>query len=158
MPISNTSPRLSEKCVSMKVCGVSIIGQPETGAFIGLDEEGEALVQTLNEGIQIKPNELTENQRLLLKVLAENGYFAQEAKLVKLRSADIHVTSHCNLNCAGCYSFEEGRNSRHDLSTEDIKKILNNLASSGITTLTILGGEPFVRDDIVEIMMYAKKP
>ena len=68
-----------------------------------------------------------------------------------------HVTSRCDLTCQGCYSYKEGRNSCEDPSLECIKKALDEISSRGISQLVISGGEPFLRDDLPDIVAYAKE-
>ena len=150
-------PKLSNRYVEMKVCDISIIGHPDTGAFIGLDNEGETLIQMLKEGVEFSKDDLTENQLMLLNALDESGFFAEQPIERRLQSAFLHVTSRCNLDCIGCYSYENERNMKADLSLDEIKKILDNLVSSGLSKLTISGGEPFMRNDIIDILRYAKE-
>jgi len=46
---------------------------------------------------------------------------------------------------------------RLELSTNEVKKVLDQVAESGCLFLTLSGGEPFMRDDIFEIAAHAKK-
>jgi len=150
-------PTLSDRYVTMNVCGVNIIGQPETGAFIGLNDEGEKLMQMLKSGADFSIEDLTDNQKKMMKALAESGFFANEPITQKLNSAYLHVTSHCNFNCIGCYSYEEERNSKPHMSFDEVKQAIHKLSLQGISKLVITGGEPFMRDDIIDIFKYAKE-
>lgn len=38
---------LSPQCRMMRVCGIDIIGNPDTGTIIGLDEKGMSLVRKM---------------------------------------------------------------------------------------------------------------
>ncbi|MBP1357522.1 MAG: radical SAM protein, partial [Sulfolobus sp.] len=68
--------------------------------------------------------------------------------------ATFKVTSRCNLHCTFCnpsyYSGELGEG-----STETIKKIIDNLRDSPIAVLSFEGGEPTLRNDILELLEYA---
>jgi MoaA/NifB/PqqE/SkfB family radical SAM enzyme len=44
-----------------------------------------------------------------------------------------------------------------DLSTEDVKKILDNLSRSSVLMTSFEGGEPLLREDIGELLAYARK-
>jgi MoaA/NifB/PqqE/SkfB family radical SAM enzyme len=44
-----------------------------------------------------------------------------------------------------------------DLSTEDVKKILDNLSRSPVLMTSFEGGEPLLRDDIGELLRYARR-
>lgn len=148
-------PALAPQCKMMNIGGVDIIGNPSSGVIVGLDEEGLSIVNKLRNHLPIQPASLNSNELLLLNTLAESGFFVSEGP-IKIRSVYFHVTSHCNLQCPGCYSYEDGRNDRSDLSLSKLKDILDNLVRAGLTHLIISGGEPFVRNDLDAFLAYAR--
>ena len=74
-----------------------------------------------------------------------------------LTYARLAVTDKCNLRCTYCMP-EEGlkwlKNSQL-LSTSEWKKMLDILATSGITKIRFTGGEPTSRGDFFEIAEHA---
>jgi radical SAM protein with 4Fe4S-binding SPASM domain len=68
-----------------------------------------------------------------------------------LYSVKIEVTTACNLKCKMCYV----KRSDTELSFKVISSLLDSLRGCGVR-IEILGGEPLVRKDIVEIVKYAK--
>jgi radical SAM protein with 4Fe4S-binding SPASM domain len=64
------------------------------------------------------------------------------------------LTYKCNLSCSHCYIV---KNNRKELSTTEIKKVLDQLAKSGMLYLTFSGGEILLRNDFFEIASYARK-
>lgn len=62
----------------------------------------------------------------------------------------LEVTERCNLNCTHC--MEGGSKNESEMSLEDIKKVIDQLRMLGVFRLVLTGGEPFMRDDIVEIL------
>jgi MoaA/NifB/PqqE/SkfB family radical SAM enzyme len=70
-------------------------------------------------------------------------------------SAYFEVTYRCNANCQYCF-LGKLRHSTTDLDTKSIKNIIDKLATSGIIFLAITGGEPFVRNDILQILDHVK--
>lgn len=60
------------------------------------------------------------------------------------------ITRSCNLNCNYCYAteFKYSKN----LSTEQCYKIIDNLAGIKAYDVTLEGGEPFTRNDILNII------
>ena len=148
--------KLSSSCRTIEICGITIFGCADTGVIIGLNDECKALVKMINDEVDFDLTDLTEGQRSFYQALCENGYFAGEELSKQLVKATLHVTSRCNLDCEGCYSYENKRNMKQDLSLDQIKKILDNLANTGFEKLSISGGEPFMHDDIIEILKYAK--
>lgn len=63
-------------------------------------------------------------------------------------AAHLLVTYRCNLKCTGCGSWEVEEH--NDLSAEEWRGVLRQLTSLDI--VKVLGGEPFYRKDIVEIL------
>jgi MoaA/NifB/PqqE/SkfB family radical SAM enzyme len=61
----------------------------------------------------------------------------------------ISPTMSCNYDCVGCYSRD--RVSENELSTDEIDKLYKEAENLGISTIVVTGGEPFVRDDTIEL-------
>lgn len=147
--------------VLFNVEGVDIIGNSETGSMIGLTNEGIHLVKKIFEGTPITLEDLSLNEKKLLKALFEynmvhDGSIHFEDK-IEIHSAYLHVTNNCNLNCIGCYSRDKGRNKLKDLSLNTIKQIIEQLKKYSLRNLILSGGEPFLRHDLDEIVRYAKE-
>lgn len=148
--------KLAPQCRMMKICGIDIIGNPDTNTIIGLNEEGVALIHHLEQTSEINVSCLNDNQVLLLSELSKNGFFTESEFTFDMYSTYFHITSHCNLNCPGCYSFEKDRNAVINLSINELKQILDNLVKAGLTHMVISGGEPFIRDDLEDFLAYAR--
>ncbi len=58
------------------------------------------------------------------------------------------VTYRCNARCDYCYNDTKVK----ELPTKDVFTVLEKLSDSGILSLLLTGGEPFVRDDILAIL------
>ena len=74
--------------------------------------------------------------------------------------ATLELTYRCNNKCVHCYCNlpENDEHAMQDeLTTEEIKKLLDDLASMGSIWLLITGGEPLLRPDFEEIYLHAKK-
>lgn len=70
-------------------------------------------------------------------------------------TAGIELTAKCNLNCVHCYA-QCDRNHK-DMSTEEIKNIIDILVERGLLEVFFTGGEVFIREDFEEIYIYTKK-
>jgi SynChlorMet cassette radical SAM/SPASM protein ScmE len=68
------------------------------------------------------------------------------------RSVDIDITTRCNLRCLYCYHFGSAGDIGRDLPTEEWITFFEELGSLGVMEVTLAGGEPFIRDDIIEIL------
>lgn len=63
---------------------------------------------------------------------------------------------HCNQKCVHCYAAGQELAEEAELSTEDWKKVIDKCRESGIPQVTFTGGEPTMRDDLVELIDHAK--
>ena len=68
-----------------------------------------------------------------------------------------NVTRRCNLKCVHCYAHATGEAAQNELSTEEGKVLLDDLAQFGCPVVLFSGGEPLVRQDLVELADYAVK-
>ena len=71
----------------------------------------------------------------------------------------VSVTSRCNLRCVYCMREEHGGQGdpAEELRYQEICTILEVLAISGVRKVRFTGGEPLLRDDIVELVRFAKE-
>lgn len=67
--------------------------------------------------------------------------------------ASLKVTSRCHFGCPFC---NVKKDPVPDLGTERIKEILDNLSRSSVLMTSFEGGEPLLRDDIGELLRYAR--
>ncbi len=79
------------------------------------------------------------------------GFFSSGYALPPL-VVQIEVTHRCNLNCSTCYQMK-GVKIEEELNLEEIRGIIDQLPRAAFLTLT--GGEPFIREDMPEIINYA---
>ncbi len=68
---------------------------------------------------------------------------------------DLAMTYRCNNNCYFCYTG--GPQKVTELNTADWKKVLDKLWNSGIPQVVFTGGEPTLRDDLVELIDYGQE-
>ncbi|MBU2473096.1 methyltransferase domain-containing protein [Patescibacteria group bacterium] len=70
------------------------------------------------------------------------------------RTLDLNITSKCNLNCDHCFatSFLSKKDKIKPLTIGEYRTIVDQAIKMGFTTLTLTGGEPFINDDIYEII------
>ncbi|HJW31191.1 MAG TPA: radical SAM protein, partial [Saprospiraceae bacterium] len=62
----------------------------------------------------------------------------------------------CNYNCAHCISSCKPA-APDELSAKDAKKLVDRIRDFGATFFGITGGEPFLREDLFEIVQYARQ-
>lgn len=72
-------------------------------------------------------------------------------------SAVIGLTYRCKLNCSHCSAGIYLKNESYELKTDEIKKLLDDIYKLNVPRINITGGDPFLRDDLYEIILYASK-
>jgi 12,18-didecarboxysiroheme deacetylase len=66
-----------------------------------------------------------------------------------------NVTRRCNLKCVHCYAHAKNTAFDNELSTEQGKELINDLAGFGSPVMLFSGGEPLVRKDLPQLAAYA---
>ena len=64
------------------------------------------------------------------------------------------TTNKCNLKCVHCYQDAEEATDR-ELSTDEGKKMIDEIARAGFKVMIFSGGEPLMRPDIYELVAHA---
>ncbi|RZN36363.1 MAG: radical SAM protein [Methanophagales archaeon ANME-1-THS] len=65
------------------------------------------------------------------------------------------MTSRCNLKCIHCHAFG-GEPSVDELTKEEGRALIDQIASLAIRTFVFSGGEPLLREDLFELIAYAR--
>src|SRR6202451_1406500 len=68
-------------------------------------------------------------------------------------SVHVDLTYRCNERCIHCYLDHEDHG---EMKTLEIKNVMEQLAQSGTLFLTLSGGEIFLRDDLFELLEFAR--
>lgn len=98
-----------------------------------------------------------ESQKKLIGNLLVNGFIlSNKIRVEKEKELGflppllmvIDVTDRCNLKCPGCWAAN--CNEKEDISIELLDRIMKEAKDMGIYFITIAGGEPFIRKDIVD--------
>lgn len=67
---------------------------------------------------------------------------------------DLALTFRCQNNCVHCYAG--GPHETVELNAEEWKRVIDRLHNIGVFILTFTGGEPTLREDLVELQVYAQ--
>lgn len=76
--MNNTQFNLAPQCKMMTISGIDIIGNPETGTIIGLNENGKLLIQNIKNGNIVNIQCMDEEQIDLLGELYREGFFRHD--------------------------------------------------------------------------------
>jgi Fe-coproporphyrin III synthase len=66
-----------------------------------------------------------------------------------------NMTRRCNLKCIHCYSNSADINYPDELTTDEGKELIDDLARFGSPVILFSGGEPLLRSDLIELAQYA---
>ena len=64
-------------------------------------------------------------------------------------------TQRCNLKCVHCYAHAIDPEGTDEIGTDKAKEIIDDLSQYGAPVMLFSGGEPLVRQDLVELASYA---
>ncbi len=67
-----------------------------------------------------------------------------------------NVTRTCNLRCIHCYTDSEARKYSGELTTDEGRALIRDLANFRIPALLFSGGEPLARPDLFELVAFAR--
>ena len=68
-----------------------------------------------------------------------------------------NCTQTCNLKCMHCYASSRNKQYPGELTTEEAKGLMDQLAEFKIPTVLFSGGEPLMRPDLFEVVAYARE-
>ncbi|MFP3998920.1 MAG: 12,18-didecarboxysiroheme deacetylase [Desulfobacterales bacterium] len=68
-----------------------------------------------------------------------------------------NLTQRCNLKCIHCYAHAKAGKQKNELSTQEGKALIDDLADMGVPVLLFSGGEPLMRKDLPELAEYSVK-
>jgi len=68
-------------------------------------------------------------------------------------SVQMDLTYRCNERCVHCYLDHDDHG---EMTTAEIKRVIDEMADAGVFILTFSGGEIFLRKDFFEILEYAR--
>ncbi len=77
-------------------------------------------------------------------------HFAAKHNLVIPTVLVVSVTMACNYDCLGCYS--RGRPESGELSKAELNNLFNEAQNMGVLAAVLTGGEPLMRDGILDIV------
>lgn len=68
-----------------------------------------------------------------------------------------NITRECNMKCSHCYINATDKKLEDELSTEEAKKVIDQIHQVSSPLLILSGGEPLLRQDIYELIEYGSK-
>ena len=72
-------------------------------------------------------------------------------------SVHLDLTFRCNMRCVFCYDSAGPDREQQEMSTERVYEILDECEKLDVIDITYGGGEPFIREDLIDIIAYTKR-
>lgn len=141
--------------VELNLAAFALFGNLKNGAVVAVNERGCDLCRAMLKQ-DVPKSTVASFDRGLASFLEKAGFTDENEPTPCLANAYLHVTQRCNLSCIGCYSFNSKRNNSSDPPISALQKALHELGKAHVKSLSISGGEPFLRKDLPEIAYYAK--
>lgn len=91
-----------------------------------------------------------------MKLLSTSREIKNFLGIEPVQSASLRVTQKCNLRCKHCYAAA-GQKLKNELTLDEIKRVIDELRELGAIRIFFTGGEPFTREDFVEVLSYAQR-
>lgn len=66
-----------------------------------------------------------------------------------------NTTNRCNMYCRHCYR-DAGAAKDQELNTDEAKNLIEEIAACGFRIMIFSGGEPLLRDDLLDLVAYAR--
>jgi MoaA/NifB/PqqE/SkfB family radical SAM enzyme len=77
-------------------------------------------------------------------------------KTSRLMAVSLEVIQRCNQNCLRCY-LQGIKSPAQQLTLAEIERIFLQLVSYGVNSVSLSGGEPFLREDLMDIVRLARE-
>ncbi|MDP3790925.1 MAG: radical SAM protein [Candidatus Omnitrophota bacterium] len=96
------------------------------------------------------------------RLLSGKKGFYDEIRYAKGKPADTNrpivvwnTTKSCNLQCVHCYFDAHAKKDKGELTTEQARTMIDDIAAFGAPVFLFSGGEPFMREDLFDLGKYA---
>lgn len=131
-------------------CGFITIGKDENELLAKESELEETYTNQTNYPIIEEDLGIVHSSALLFKLFKKSPH---------IFDLQIELTKNCNERCIHCYLPMKDRISATGsyLNTEEVKDVLDQAAEMGVLGVTFSGGELLLRNDLMEILWYARK-
>lgn len=104
---------------------------------------GESIKNVLRSNFQLDREE-QDGLKEFEETLYKNHY---------LFNVHIDITDMCNLKCVHCYQLVDAK-VKHNISTNRLKRFIDDVYDLGVFSVTLSGGEIFLRNEIWELVKY----
>ena len=98
-----------------------------------------------------------EIERLSIRAYADSMTAPHRMDLMVSAMTDGEGRWRCNQKCAFCYAAGQSKSASRELTTDEWRRAIDILGEARVPMLTFTGGEPTLREDLPELVCYAKR-
>lgn len=129
-----------------------------SGDIFSINKNSCKVIKKYIDGIEPTFSEKEYIETLVLNNLINKNFtcseYTPEPSVNTLDLCWLEITQACNCRCLHCYEGENHRRQKNPLSLNEWKDIINQIKSSGVKRVVIIGGEPCIHPDIDKIADY----
>ncbi len=125
---------------------------------------GDVVFEMHEKGVEgawiVNPDIYDENEIESISDLKKSGriYYLDFSNKAVISKLEFHVIDRCNLNCRGCSHFApEFKNGYVDINDFEKQMFLVSNSFSNVFRFRLMGGEPFLHDQLGEFALIARK-
>jgi ubiquinone biosynthesis O-methyltransferase len=168
----------AEELVHLEKKGVHLFIDPTSPNWISTNKLGSEVVENLKDssleniassiskrGV-VDFEDALKDCKLFSSELRENGFFSEKSaqsfeypgrssviECGQLQELWIYMNNSCNLRCKHCF-ISAGEVKKEEMSTDEIKALVDEAEALGVFRFYFTGGEPFLREDIFDLIEY----
>lgn len=120
-----------------------------------LSQQYPEIDRTIIKDDVVEVLDLINNSEMIVGSEENRGFVNLIEPFEQLDYVSIQITKRCNLNCIHC--LEKGNVVTQELSYEEACKIINELSEYKVLEIVWTGGEPLMRNDLIDLVEYATK-
>lgn len=144
---------------SRRVVGVNEVGSVILDLLFNQGKEAEEIANTIvgdyNISLSQAKSDVAEFLAQIKKEVHPDGFNVIEQEQLEVPlGVELEITTSCNLFCKHC--FQEHHDGA-DMPTEKALSIIEQLADHQVCEVSLIGGEPFRHDGLMEILGYCQK-
>lgn len=94
----------------------------------------------------------------IVNALVGETFGARSIGTLGFRLVEVSLTDRCQCDCLHCYAMKPIKVPEHqELSTDEIKSLVDQIVAMHGTEICFTGGEPLLRDDLPALVRYASQ-